>query len=949
MSLRPDAHSERTPLAQGSITTRLLLILVPLVLLAAAGTAFVAVRTSRAVVERFAVDYGQDLADKQAGEIAAITREKIAFVEGLARQVESMVATGTSDRRLVAKYIERTAVAHPNLVGFWFLAEPDFMGPDQAFKDGDPTLGLPESGRFATYYVADGQGGVKASEIRSDFYHDEYYTRPAQSRVRQAIPPYLYTVLGRPVWMISYTIPVIVNGRLIGVAGTDLSLEARAQELDSRRPLGGNIYMINREANWTYHPDHALLATKATVGEGAQFQLSADELAKVLKVQPYEVERLDKNGLRIRRYAVPMVFFEGDSRRLLLLDVPVQGLSAPFAGIGTAIMLAALATGLLVSLVLVAAVRAIIGVPLARMARTIDLLDKGQAVAVPDTGRNDEIGGIARALDRFRGTLAERDRLRAQVEERTTALERMLAGVGAAQDAIVLFDRDYTVLYANPAAISLLGAPDEAAVVGQYWRNLLTPETVARSEEGYQRRRADLMSTGYAHMVSETWESIWGRTMEAYETTLSLRPNGDIVMVLRDVSNARRVAREREELQRQVLQQDKMEAIGRLAGGVAHDFNNLLGAMLGYVEFLLDDLDPQDKAHSYVARINAVGKRAKELVGQILTFARSDKGELQAVSPVAVLEDARGILRSAVPATTEMSFQIAGSVPNVRANPTQLVQVLMNLVINAHDARRGEGGRIRIRLFPGPAPEDARVREGRWTEHEALPFDKARPHVVLEVEDEGHGMTMEVMTRLFEPFFTTKGKGRGTGLGMPVVYGIVRAHGGGMTVMSAEGEGALLRVLLPVGGPGAVAAPMLASAAVKAAPHRRLRILVVDDAAEMGDMLLEGLSRRGHEVAICETPAEALEVFEENPLAFDAVVSDQTMPGMTGMALIALLKTRRPDLPCVLYTGYSERSDEKAVLAGGADAFFLKPVVVERLAAKLETLCTVRPGGPHKV
>nr|WP_246462963.1 PAS domain-containing sensor histidine kinase [Nitrospirillum iridis] len=522
----------------------------------------------------------------------------------------------------------------------------------------------------------------------------------------------------------------------------------------------------------------------------------------------------------------------------------------------------------------------------------------------------------------------------------------MLAGVGAAKDAIVLFDADYTVLYANPAAIALLGAPDADAVVGHPWLDLLTPDTVARAEEGRQRRRADLMSTGYAHMVSEKWESIWGRTMEAYETTLSLRPNGDIVMVLRDVSAARRVAREREELQRQLLQQDKMEAIGRLAGGVAHDFNNLLGAMLGYVEFLLDDLNPQDKAHSYVARINAVGKRAKDLVGQILTFARSDKGELQAVSPVAVLEEARGILRSAVPATTEMIFQIAGSVPNVRANPTQLVQVLMNLVINAHDARRGEGGRIRIRLFPGPAPVDVRVREGRWQEHEALPFDKSRPHVVLEVEDEGHGMPMEVMTRLFEPFFTTKGKGRGTGLGMPVVYGILRAHGGGMTVMSAEGQGTLLRVVLPVGGPGAAAASPFTPLAQPAPPRRRLRILVVDDAAEMGDMLLEGLSRRGHEVAVCETPAEALEVFEENPQAFDAVVSDQTMPGMTGLALIALLKARRPDLPCVLYTGYSERSDERAVLAAGADAFFLKPVVVERLAAKVEALCAAPAPAP---
>ncbi|MDZ5650373.1 hypothetical protein [Nitrospirillum sp. BR 11828] len=188
MSRPPDAPA-RVSLIRGSITTRLLFILVPLVLLAAAGTAFVAVRSSRAVVQRFAIDYGQDLANKQAGEIAAITREKIAFVEGLARQVESMVATGASDRRVVATYIARTALAHPNMVGFWFLAEPDFMGADQSFRNGDPALGLPESGRFATYYVSDGPSDVKLGEVRPDFYRDDYYAIPAQSRRRQAVPP----------------------------------------------------------------------------------------------------------------------------------------------------------------------------------------------------------------------------------------------------------------------------------------------------------------------------------------------------------------------------------------------------------------------------------------------------------------------------------------------------------------------------------------------------------------------------------------------------------------------------------------------------------------------------------------------------------------------------------------------------------------------------------------
>ena len=375
------------------------------------------------------------------------------------------------------------------------------------------------------------------------------------------------------------------------------------------------------------------------------------------------------------------------------------------------------------------------------------------------------------------------------------------------------------------------------------------------------------------------------------------------------------------------IQVQKMQAIGRLAGGVAHDFNNLLGAMLGYAEFLREDLPNGSRARDYADRLARIGERARDIVRQILVFAQPSASDLRPVAPAAAFADAETVLRASLPARTVLRFEAEDGVPAVRANATQLLQVIMNLCLNAQDACDGRPCRIEVRARrhdPPGGPDDT----ASWPGFVALPAPCAGPFVAFEVRDDGPGMGEAILARLCEPFFTTKDAGKGVGLGLSVVYGIAESHAGGLEFRSRVGAGTLVRLLLP-----AVAEPEAG---------RRLRVLVVDDGRDMGDMLLEGLSRLGHEVAVCEDAEEALDVFEEEPDAFDVVVADQTMPGMTGLQLIQRLKDRRPGLPCMLYTGYGEAIDAAAAAAGGADAFMTKPVSVRALAHRLGELVRAR-------
>ncbi len=407
------------------------------------------------------------------------------------------------------------------------------------------------------------------------------------------------------------------------------------------------------------------------------------------------------------------------------------------------------------------------------------------------------------------------------------------------------------------------------------------------------------------------------------------------------------------EIEAQLQQAQKMEAIGRLAGGIAHDFNNLLGAMMGFNEFLIEDLPEGTPQHNFAQRVARAGDRAKQLVSQILAFSRASHGEQNVVDLNAIGEEAATLLSGTLPVTTRVVFNPSDAEVTAMTNAGQMSQVLMNLGVNANDAFSGVDGVINIGVERIPAgskllsahegpvkttPEDfmeiRALENGAWQVVAGV-IDSGADHVMIYVDDTGPGIAEPVLRRLFEPFFTTKEAGKGTGLGLPVVHGIVTAHHGALRVHTRLGNGTRFEVFLPCTAPGSDRAAA-DEATVKVTG--RGMILIVDDESEVADMVSIGLERLGYEAGVCAGGGEAIEVFADTPDLWRAVISDQIMPDMRGMELIRRIKEIRPDVPCILCTGYSDTLIEETALAGGADAFFQKPVSASRLGRVLADL-----------
>ncbi|TWB51473.1 ATP-binding protein [Nitrospirillum viridazoti] len=937
-----------------SLPVRLLLVILPAAGIMLGGMILVTLHLSQRVVERFINDYGRDTAQREALAISAGIQEEMTLAEGAARLVSALAATREregvpptlADRRQITEYLRQAAALHPEAVGIWFFAEPDALGPDgAALAARDPLVGMAGTGRYALYATSQ-EGAVRLQSPPADFDAQDYYTRAQRSHRLTILPVHIFPIQGVPTTLVSHAFPAMVGDRLIGVAGVDLDQRQRAHIYEGHHPFGAPIAIINTFGVWGYHPDPARLGSAATFGDGPDYQFTPGERVFVNQAQPYSLERRLPDGSRLRRFTWPVDLFPGEGRRLLVMDVPLDRLARPFAGIRTAILMAGLLCALLLSGLMVLAVRLIVARPLQRLQAGVDGLKRGEYDrTLPDQNCPDVIGDLARGLEDFRQTLVERDYLRRD-------LQRVAACIEVAHDAIYMMSRDYTVLYANGQALTLVGVTDGETLLGKRISQFVTPETAATLAGLRQQIAASLAHTGVWTGRVDNWTTLTGHRIEAVEFTASNDPGGDILVVARDVSERDRVERERQILQRQILQQDKLETVGRLAGGVAHDFNNLLGAILGYAGFLVADLPADSPARGYADRILAVGASAKELVRQILGFARIDAGVQEVVPARAIVDDAQVVLRSTVPATTRLTCTTEEGLPPLRANQTQMMQVLMNLVINAHDARRAETGDITIRLNRGPLPF---TFPDDWAVADILPAPVDAPHVVLEVTDQGTGLAPDHLSRMFEPFFTTKGQDKGTGLGLANVHSIVKAHGGGLAVASKLGAGTVIRITLPsLSGPSlsgrsvaAGTAPAVSSGGA-ATPSpldpapARLRVLVVDDTEAMGELLREGLTRRGHDVTVCGDPQAALTLLADQTRGYNALITDQTMPGMTGLSLIHAAKGRNPGLICVLCTGYSANVDEATARAGGADAFFIKPLSVKALTDRLDTLYGTR-------
>jgi PAS domain S-box-containing protein len=522
---------------------------------------------------------------------------------------------------------------------------------------------------------------------------------------------------------------------------------------------------------------------------------------------------------------------------------------------------------------------------------------------------NQIAGAIANAQLYQREKRMEKELLKS--EERFRLLVEM-------SPLLIWLHHEEKYIYLNPAAVRAFGASKPEELIGRSIFEVIHPDYW-----DMVRERIRILGTGeMTPPVEEKFVRLDKQVIDV-EVTNAQAPFQDqsiILVVARDITEQRRAEKEKAVLQEQLQQAQKMEAIGTLAGGIAHDFNNILAAILGYAELAGFDIPEGSKARNNLQQLIKSAQRAKDLVQQILAFSRQGKQERKPLDIRPIVKEGLKFLRSSLPATIEIQQEVEEDLGVIESDPTQVYQVLMNLCTNAGHAMSEKGGVLEVSL------NNVDLEGGKSF---SLGLESGA-YLRLRVRDTGHGMSPEVLKRIFDPYFTTKEVGKGTGLGLAVVHGIVKSCGGGIEVSSEVGKGSTFDIYFPrVEG-------VSSGSEVKTVEPLTLggheRVLFVDDEqgiVEIGQKILEHL---GYEVVSRTSSVEALELFRMNPDRFDVVITDMTMPNMTGDKMAQEMLRIRPGIPLILCTGFSENISQEKAQALGIREFVMKPLVMQDLA-----------------
>ncbi len=422
-------------------------------------------------------------------------------------------------------------------------------------------------------------------------------------------------------------------------------------------------------------------------------------------------------------------------------------------------------------------------------------------------------------------------------------------------------------------------------------------------------------------IITKNGEIKWLEDM----TSIRRDEKGDITHyegIVLDISDKKQAEIEKGRLQSQLQQSQKMEAVGTMAGGIAHDFNNILAIILGNAELASADAPDSNPASESLREIHRASIRAKDMVRQLLVFSRKTDEDSKPLNIAPIITESMKMLRSSIPTSVEFKQHISDDSYSVMGDAAQINQIVMNLVINAADAMSEGGGLLEVTL------------EKIILQEEKACFDwvlSPGPYVRLRMRDTGEGIEPEIMKRIFDPYFTTKEVGKGTGMGLSVIHGIVKRHGGGILVESERGKGTVFEIYFPA---------LEKTEEEEKEPAGEIkggseRILFVDDEEPMVNLYRRHLERLGYDVKSTTKPVEALEWFKADPDQFDVIITDMTMPRMTGDRLAAEVLKIRPHMPVIICTGYSERMSAKKAEALGVRKYIEKPIDLRNLASSL--------------
>jgi PAS domain S-box-containing protein len=518
----------------------------------------------------------------------------------------------------------------------------------------------------------------------------------------------------------------------------------------------------------------------------------------------------------------------------------------------------------------------------------------------------------------FRGVVRDVSE-RKHTEKRVLKSEKRFRDLfNSISDLIYTHDLKGRFISLNPAMEKLFGYEYDE-LVGHKASDIMKPEFVHAFESEYLE---PLKAQGYLEGITVYFKKNGEKSYIEYHSTVVHPDNGEpfVSGTGRDVTERILSERKVAKLQEQLTQALKMEAIGTLAGGIAHDFNNILFPMFGYLEMMLEDVPKESPLRGHLVEVFSGAKRARDLIKQILTFSRQSDHERKPLETQRVIKEALKLIKSSLPTTIEISKDIQKDCGLVLAEPTQIHQIVMNLCTNAYHAMEETGGKLAITL------KEVELAAKDFKDPAMIPG----PHVCLTVADTGPGMEQNIIDRIFDPYFTTKEEGKGSGLGLAVIHGIVKNHGGDISVYSEPGKGAEFKVYLPVIKKQKETAKFETDTPIQKGTES---ILLVDDQDLIVDMERQMLERLGYHITARTSSIEALEAFRANPDKFDLVITDMTMPNMTGDKLAGEMIKIRTDIPIILCTGFSEMMSQEGAESLGLKGFLMKPVVLKELSS----------------